>query len=171
MYSKTTKSTRKAIAAGASVRFAIKRSPCPTISNTYKATQVKVTSININLTRLESHVTGTFECKECNKTFKSAAWLTKHSRIHTNQKPYVCPNCCRGFIQLSSLRYHLGTHGKYSCDSCKKRYKTEDDLKEHDCDSNSGESTKKIWTNSEAANENETGPVETIIIEGVEAVG
>ncbi|XP_018564616.1 zinc finger protein 2-like [Anoplophora glabripennis] len=119
---------------------------------------------------LRSH-SGTFECKECNKTFKSAAWLTKHSRIHTNEKPYICPNCSRGFIQLSSLRYHLGTHGKHACDLCKKRYKTEKDLEEHECVVNLKVLRKDMWANRDAATETEIGPVETIIIKGVEVVG
>lgn len=71
---------------------------------------------------------------------------------------------------MSSLRYHLGTHGKYSCNSCKKRYKTERDLKEHECVLNSTALIKEIWPVSDAADENETGPVETIIIKGVEEV-
>ncbi|KAJ8916073.1 hypothetical protein NQ315_010941 [Exocentrus adspersus] len=107
---------------------------------------------------LQSH-SGTFECKECGKAFKSGSWLTKHLRIHTNEKPYTCPNCCKGFIQLSSLRYHLGTHGKYSCEVCKKRFKTEDDIPGHECDSKA-----EVWVNSGDGNESE---VETIIIKGV----
>lgn len=53
-----------------------------------------------------------FECKECNKTFKNKSCLSRHTRIHSNDRPYKC-ECGSCYKQLCHLSRHLSTaHNK-----------------------------------------------------------
>ncbi|XP_023012189.2 uncharacterized protein isoform X1 [Leptinotarsa decemlineata] len=89
-----------------------------------------------NSSRFVEHIlshTGKFECKICEKKFNSESWLRKHILIHSEDRPHRCPNCSKGFIQTSSLKYHLTTHGNYGCRVCKKHFKTEGENESHEC--------------------------------------
>lgn len=46
-------------------------------------------------------------CDYCRKCFYSQSDLKKHVRIHTGEKPYICPNCGKGFNQRSNLNTHM----------------------------------------------------------------
>ena len=47
-----------------------------------------------------------FSCSLCNQTFNKYVNLTRHHRVHTGEKPYVCP-CCP---YRASRKEHLEKH-------------------------------------------------------------
>lgn len=49
-----------------------------------------------------------FSCTLCSKSFNKRYELNNHSRVHTNERPYQCPEqgCDRTFRWRSSIRYH-----------------------------------------------------------------
>ncbi|XP_041968481.1 zinc finger protein 454-like [Aricia agestis] len=49
-----------------------------------------------------------FQCTFCEKTFKLGYHLARHTRIHLNDKRFECTVCGERFVQMSSLKYHLG---------------------------------------------------------------
>mmetsp|Transcript_6545 Transcript_6545/g.7510 ORF Transcript_6545/g.7510 Transcript_6545/m.7510 type:complete len:159 (+) Transcript_6545:2-478(+) len=53
-----------------------------------------------------------YVCKygECNKVFTKTWNLVSHFRIHTNEKPYQCPECKKLFTQRSNLSRHVSIH-------------------------------------------------------------
>ncbi|CAG9574994.1 unnamed protein product [Danaus chrysippus] len=63
-----------------------------------------------------------FICDYCGKKFKQKLSLTYHIRLHTNYRPYKCPDCQLSFTTLTSLKSHVQwTHvskTKFKCLSC-----------------------------------------------------
>lgn len=55
-----------------------------------------------------------YSCTECGKPFKTFTLLRYHQRVHTAEKPYVCPReaCDKMFSTSKSLRNHLQKHQK-----------------------------------------------------------
>lgn len=49
-------------------------------------------------------------CGVCSKTFKKSNDLTRHLRIHKNERPFECAICCKKFSLKCTLDRHVETH-------------------------------------------------------------
>ncbi|KAM9838056.1 histone-lysine N-methyltransferase PRDM9 [Aulostomus maculatus] len=53
-------------------------------------------------------------CSDCGKTFKQIPHLRRHKLcVHSNKRPYCCPQCRRSFSQASGLIRHQQVHRKH----------------------------------------------------------
>ncbi|XP_037089646.1 zinc finger protein 501-like [Pollicipes pollicipes] len=75
-----------------------------------------------------------FECPTCKKTFTTAHFLKKHSKLHTGETPYVCDVCGRGFALQQShhkhQQYHTGQR-PYACPQCGRAFRESATLQNH----------------------------------------
>ena len=51
-----------------------------------------------------------FVCPECDKKFKKSGELISHRRLHIVEKPFVCPECDKKFKQSGDLMSHRRFH-------------------------------------------------------------
>lgn len=73
----------------------------------------------------KSTTVATIACPTCGREFQRnrKTDLTRHMRIHTQDKPFSCPypQCDKAFKQLSALRNHSNYHVRdrsFTCDIC-----------------------------------------------------
>ncbi|KAM5140545.1 uncharacterized protein ACMZJ9_014415 [Mantella aurantiaca] len=89
-----------------------------------------------------SHQTPTrrcsFSCSECGKGFSGNRALTKHRRIHSEERPFPCPECDKCFKVKFCLERHMKLHGRdasshdsLSCLECGKSFKKKYELQIH----------------------------------------
>ncbi|XP_070210970.1 zinc finger protein ZFP2-like isoform X2 [Littorina saxatilis] len=76
-----------------------------------------------------------YQCETCGRAFTSATGLKMHSFRHSNNKPFHCTVCSKGFPSKSSLFAHSKTvhtsERNFQCDVCHKFFKSEQILKMH----------------------------------------
>lgn len=53
-----------------------------------------------------------FACGTCGRNCVTRSDLIKHTRIHTNTRPYACTVCNKTFALIGNLNQHLNTHKK-----------------------------------------------------------
>eukprot|EP00347_Sterkiella_histriomuscorum_P024138 403332178 len=76
------------------------------------------------------------QCDECSKQFKKWHNFFDHLRIHTRERPYVCPqeDCDYSFTQKANLNKHIELHTglkRFACKTCDKSFFTNFNLKSH----------------------------------------
>lgn len=77
----------------------------------------------------------TYVCGKCSKTFSVKSSYMKHMRRHVKpRKTFECTYCSRLFRTQSSHDSHVRTHTQdypYKCDQCNKGYVTQQQLEKH----------------------------------------
>ena len=76
-----------------------------------------------------------FQCKLCNKTFRSQGYYNVHMRTHQKDLPFKCSECGKGFSHIGYLTSHAKSHvirdKVYKCHVCGKECKQLCQLKLH----------------------------------------
>lgn len=63
-----------------------------------------------------------FKCHHCNESFCRKNQLKAHMFQHTNQLPYLCEICGKGFLTQRPFRHHRALHHSYKCNVCKEDF-------------------------------------------------
>eukprot|EP01084_Bolivina_argentea_P227127 383626_1 len=75
-----------------------------------------------------------FKCTHCNFSTKWKQNLSRHAKIHSDEKDFQCAICGKEFKQKSNLKVHSRTHSgekPFACKICKKQFTTSSNLKTH----------------------------------------
>ncbi|XP_070535293.1 zinc finger protein 665-like [Ptychodera flava] len=74
-------------------------------------------------------------CTACGKMFKTKGNFNLHFRgRHTNETPYVCPVCSKGFRYNTEFKSHMQRHSQglnFLCELCGKAFKTQVAVSRH----------------------------------------
>ena len=93
-------------------------------------------------------VKGRFKCKYCDKACNKRSDLSRHTLIHTGEKPYKCDICGMAFRTSTHRKRHLLTHTTekpFKCSVCNKGFKSRDVLKKHEAIHKEGKSGWKKY--------------------------
>lgn len=81
-----------------------------------------------------AHKDRRFDCEDCGRKFKKRAYLVRHRRLHTGERPYSCDICSATFSQMPNLWYHKRIHtgeSPYECAVCQRKFRSSSHLKRH----------------------------------------
>jgi DNA-directed RNA polymerase subunit RPC12/RpoP len=74
-----------------------------------------------------------YECSTCNKKYSKKSNYDSHMRIHSQEKPFSCAYCSKGFARVNDRKRHEAGHAAtgYVCQACGKDFKRSDTLQNH----------------------------------------
>nr|CAI5850932.1 unnamed protein product [Callosobruchus analis] len=74
-----------------------------------------------------------FKCMICGRGFNGSSTLIVHRRSHTGERPYVCRVCGKGFTQSSCLVVHMKRHNSSDTGESQKIKDTNNSADQHQC--------------------------------------
>ncbi|XP_074661740.1 uncharacterized protein LOC141914448 isoform X1 [Tubulanus polymorphus] len=85
---------------------------------------------------MKIHSMKELECpyEGCELRFRAVSDLTIHQRVHTNERPFLCDQCCYAGKSQNQLTRHMRTHTgerKYSCQFCPYKAQNSTHLQRH----------------------------------------
>ncbi|XP_029636643.1 zinc finger protein 236 [Octopus sinensis] len=99
--------------------------------------------LRMHLWRCHSIDTDLFACENCEFKTDTTHKLLIHKEIHSDQRPYTCDICWKGFKQFSQMRNHQMIHAEHQsndadrwyttkqCDICKRTFANQKCLSKH----------------------------------------
>ena len=78
-----------------------------------------------------------YKCETCGKTFTKSSHFKNHLFVHlpTSARPYKCEKCEQRFINKSKRDFHMMIHSDekpFPCPTCDKGFRTQRELKKHE---------------------------------------
>ena len=75
-----------------------------------------------------------FDCNQCDKSFRFSCQLVQHMLVHTKERPFACDQCSKTYPYKSALKKHKLSHSeerKFPCKVCDKSFAHSEGLKSH----------------------------------------